>query len=243
MCRMLGVVSRRAERLPELVPSFAEFIALSQEHKDGWGMAWWENGGLALVKEPEAAFGSERFDRAVGETRLNFGILHFRLASVGERTYENTHPFAAGERAFCHNGSIDVGAFLGERLPNEAARGSTDSERYFYALARLLDEGRSAEEATRDVTEAVVGAGFRFSSLNFLLLTRDALYAYCRYHPDAENVRRDPEYYRLRLYTSKDLVVVASSGWREGDRWPSLGNGDLLRVDRQSLETSVVSLL
>ena len=40
MCRLLGVVSRGERPLPDIVPDeLPLFTALSERHKDGWGVA------------------------------------------------------------------------------------------------------------------------------------------------------------------------------------------------------------
>jgi len=51
----------------------------------------------------------------------------------------------------------------------------------------------------------------------------------------------DPEYYTLRYRVVDDAVVVASSGW--GASWRDLEDGDLLVVERHSLELSVRSAI
>ena len=58
-------------------------------------------------------------------------------------------------------------------------RGTTDSERYFLAVAERLDDGATPEEALRTTADAIAATA-PFTSLNCLLLTPEALYAFCR---------------------------------------------------------------
>lgn len=237
MCRMMGYVAKAATGFRDLLGAnaFQQFVALSLEHKDGWGIAWQEGEGYRLEKAPEQAEGSAHFQATVGAVRSPAAILHLRLASVGELTRENTHPFLEGRYAFCHNGSIDLAVFSDSRLPKvPAGRGETDSERYFQVLLRLVAEGRSVPEAAQYFARVVVAGGYAFSSLNFLLLSDEALYAFCRFHPEAKNVQKDKDYYVLRHTRLGDAWVVASSGWAEGDRWQSAQNGECLIFDRRT---------
>jgi len=154
---------------------------------------------------------------------------------------DNTHPFTDRRVAFAHNGSIRPPTALDELLTPRSQRrrrGTTDSERYFLAVAQRLRDGAPPAEALRTTADEIA-ATTPFTSLNCLLLTPDELYAFCRVDPDGPLEDKDPEYYTLRYRQTGDAVVVSSSGW--GRDWQELGNGDLLVVRRRTLETTVVT--
>jgi hypothetical protein len=79
-------------------------------------------------------------------------------------------------------------------------------------------------------------------ALNCLLLTEDSLYAFTSYdgsRPTASG--KDPHVsYELGYRIGTDRVIVASTGWAHDDEpWEPLRNGQILRVRRGDLHTSV----
>jgi predicted glutamine amidotransferase len=172
-------------------------------------------------------------------------MVHLRWATLGLPVVPaNTHTFAGtaptGEDvAFAHNGSISPPSALDELLTGEqqaAVRGTTDSERYFRAVLSAAAEAPLEQALARTV--ATVADGMHFTSLNCLLLTPDTLYAACRFDPERKDEGED--YFHLRYRVTDDAVVVASTGW--GSDWQVLGNGSVLAVRRDTLETSVFPL-
>jgi predicted glutamine amidotransferase len=244
MCRLLGWATRVPTTLTDLLGAgdLADFTELSTKHGDGWGVARSTRRRVAVRKQPDAARTSAEFTRWAGRRRTDLGLAHLRWATLGLGVdRDNTHPFTDGRVAFAHNGSIRPPEGL-ERLLSDRSRrrrqGTTDSERYFLAVAQLLRDGAAPEEALRTTADEIAATA-EFTSLNSLLLTPDSLYAFCRFDPAGRWEDDDPEYYNLRYRVSPDAVVVGSSGW--GSDWRELANGDLLVVRRRSLETTVVT--
>jgi predicted glutamine amidotransferase len=244
MCRLLGWAGRRPTTLADLLgeDDLAAFTGLSAQHRDGWGVARSTAHGVSMRARPEAARTSARFDRWARTRRTDLGLAHLRRATLGLSVGPaNTHPFTDGRVAFAHNGSISPPAALDRLLLSRSSdrrRGTTDSERYFLAVAERLDAGATPEEALRTTADAIAATA-TFTSLNCLLLTPEALYAFCRINSDGPIEDDDPEYYTLRYRVTPDAVVVASSGWGAG--WQDLADGDLLVVERHSLELTVDS--
>ncbi|MCX4745725.1 class II glutamine amidotransferase [Kitasatospora sp. NBC_01287] len=246
MCRLLGVVTPAPIRLADSLADLVEpFTGLSREHRDGWGIAAWRTDGeLAVAKEVLAAHASEAFPKALAETVTDAALLHIRMASPGLPTEpRNTHPFSAGAIAFAHNGwftPVDaVDALIGPELL-AAARGDTDSERYFLrVLARLRTED-PVDALARAAADIRAHAGF--ASLNCLLLTPQALYAYADEDPDSEvSRRRGPDFFRLRYQADAERAVVASSGigpQPEQAGWSVLPYRQVLEIRRADLRVS-----
>jgi hypothetical protein len=93
-------------------------------------------------------------------------------------------------------------------------------------------------DALAETTAAIANGGFDFTSLNATLLTDSELIAVNRYRPGSERERGEgPDYYRLKYRVTPDAVVVTSSGWGSG--WQTLGNGEMLVVQRGSLELDI----
>ena len=243
MCRLLGWATRVPTTLSELLGGeLADFTELSAKHGDGWGIARGTRRGVRVRKHPDAARTSARFAREAGRRRSDLGLAHLRWATLGLGVdHDNTHPFTDGRVAFAHNGSITPPAALDRLLTDRSQRrrqGTTDSERYFLAVAQHLRDGAAPEDALRTTADAIAATA-EYTSLNCLLLTPERLYALCRYDPSGRWEDDDPDYYRLRYRVSPDAVVVGSSGW--GRDWRELANGDLLVVGRRTLETTVVT--
>jgi hypothetical protein len=95
-----------------------------------------------------------------------------------------------------------------------------------------------AADALAEATTAIAESGIDFTSLNAMLVTDTELIAVNRYRPGSERERGEgPDYYRLKYRVTPDAVVVTSSGWGSG--WHTLGNGEMLVVQRGTLETSI----
>ena len=83
----------------------------------------------------------------------------------------------------------------------------------------------------------MLAGGAEVHSLNCLLLAPEALYAVCVNDPGWGD---DRDYYPLLHRRVGDTVVVASTGWTDSAGWSTVSNGEMLVVERGTLETSVV---
>lgn len=254
MCRFLAYLTANPTAPAELLADGAlcGFVSLSRENKDGWGLAWHDEGdALRVAKAPEPAEFSKEFDRLARTVRTDSLVIHLRSATRGlGLDLEDTHPFVRnGHRgvAFAHNGAVKPVESLEEFVPSgerASLEGTTDSERYFLATIDALEgDGVDEEGALRGVLRAVAGQCV-YTSLNCLLLTRERLYAVCRFdpdHPDAQHhLSRDPDYFRLWYKAAPGSFVVASTGWHAGGRWETLESGQALVVERATLESRIL---
>lgn len=246
MCRLLGVVTRTprplADALGELAAPFRE---LSGEHGDGWGIAagGGPGAGLQVAKDIRSAGVSRLWDESLTGVHSDAALFHLRLASPGLSVAPgNTHPFTAGALAFAHNGFFSPYDALDDLIdPDLLAHraGSTDSERYFLRVLTLLRDGDPAGALARAADD--IRARTSFASLNCLLLTERALYAYADEDPDSEvSRRRGPDFFRLRYRSDDDRVVIASSGLPQPDGdWTVLPYRQVLEIHRSSLRISL----
>jgi predicted glutamine amidotransferase len=265
MCRLLGYVTATPATLADLLgeDELHEFTELSCKHGDGWGAAWAAGSGVTVVKAPDAARMSDPFYQHVRGQAADLGLVHLRWATLGlEVAPDNTHPFTNGSIAFAHNGSIQPWAELDAMIPADLSRlliGDTDSERYFMAV---LAAARSAAAKTGAIaptafpsasalsvadmaeglaaTVARIAATCEFTCLNAIVVTPDALIAVCRYNQEVADGEEAPDYYELGYRVAADSVVVSSSGW--GGGWTPLGNGEVLVVQRDTLQVSLATV-
>lgn len=249
MCRLLGWASRTPRTLADLLgeEDLADFTSLSRQHGDGWGVAWsaGRDAGereLAVHKGTAAAHRSPGFAEWARQEPADLALVHLRWATLGLAvTDANTHPFLDRGLAFAHNGSVRPPSALDALLTpamRAAMVGDTDSERYFRAVLSRSGGPGDTPAGIGDALAATaeqIAATMDHSSLNGLLMTADTLYAISRFDPRHDE---DPDYFDLRYRVTDDAVVVASTGWGRG--WQPLANGELLTVDRRTLEVSVV---
>jgi predicted glutamine amidotransferase len=244
VCRLLGYVSDGSTTAPELLGrDLGSFLELScGKHGDGWGVATPGPEGMRVTKGLGRAHASEDLQETLSGLRSPATLLHLRWASLNLAVnLANTHPFSDGQVAFAHNGSVAPPARLDQLLTpayRDRLGGDTDSERLFWAMVQRM-EAMSPEEA---IADTVTGAAAlcSFTSLNCMLLTPDALYAACLYDPSSIADDEASDYYDLHYRVSPTAVVVASSGWPRS--WESVGNGQLLRIERGTLELSRTDL-
>jgi predicted glutamine amidotransferase len=267
MCRLLAWTGRQPLTVADALGEreLESFTALSRQHADGWGMAWWRPGAapgdsVPLTKRSTTCAADDaRFTDLVGGVRTEAGFVHLRWATPGlPIVTANTHPFVRGRLAFAHNGAIHPQERLDEILPRgwgAQMRGTTDSERYFLSIAARLEEGVPVHDAVAAVAHRIF-EDFQPTSLNAMLLAPDALYVISAFDPArvpvmggssggaSPSTEIDTVFYDLHYRVRADAVVVASSGFPQAleDGWEPLANMTLLRIERATLVTSVFSL-
>lgn len=245
MCRLLGVVASRPAALSELAgEDLGPFTKLACDHPDGWGIASvGPTGQLTIAKEPGPADRSVLFDQLTGTTVTDAAMLHIRLASPGfPNTRANTHPFGDIRVAFAHNGYFAPSGVLGaatgpgpaERL--DTARRPTDSEQFYQAIRGHMADGMPPAKAIAETAATIRALAAECVSLNCLMLTPQALYAYAYHDPESEVMRRrGAGFFDLHYRIEPGRVMVASAGWpRPSDRWsllPQCGTMEIRRAD------------
>ena len=168
--------------------SFTGFQArggVTDIHRDGWGIAFFEGKGVRLFLDPQPSCDSPVAElvRRYPIRSLNV-IAHIRKATQGPTGLENTHPFMrelwGRYWIFAHNGNlIDYAPDLdGSFLPV----GQTDSERAFcsllQSLRRRFPQGMPAPADLHAAIDEFAAATRQFGTLNFLLSNGDSLFAH-----------------------------------------------------------------
>ena len=91
MCQLLGL---NANTPTDVVFSFTGFSTRAEEHKDGFGIAFFEGRGARVFSDAQSAR-----DSPVAEMVRRYPIkscnviAHIRKATQGRIALENTHPF------------------------------------------------------------------------------------------------------------------------------------------------------
>lgn len=246
MCRLLGVVTRRPSALLEAVPEeLPLFTALSERHKDGWGVASYggsQGEGPVVRKGIDTARASTAYGEAVAEADGDLTAVHLRRASKGlVLRLENTHPFVEGDVTFSHNGQFDMPEGFREAVLARGGRpveGTTDSELYFSLItveAREHGWAEAVQRAAMEVHRLVTGLGGRIpEGLNCLLTTPDELVAYAHSDPDQLAEESPWDTYDLRYRADADRVLVSSTGYPQPG-FTSIEQGAAVTIRRGTL--------
>ena len=240
MCRLLGFTSTERKSFYDVVGSdFDAFVELSAVHKDGWGIGYEGE----IVKDINPAKESALLSQTSQTLETNGALLHLRQASKGISVdINNNHPFTHGAITFMHNGTIRPGStaeqFISDKYKS-LIQGTTDSERYFYALISMVDEFGLVEGVRKTVNS--IRAIADYSSLNIMVQTPNTLIAVCEFNPENKTEWSSEDHYELRFKKEGSDVIIASTGWGNSN-WQHLDNHQMLVVDRSTLEYSISSL-
>lgn len=141
----------------------------SEEHPDGWGVAYYLSEMPHLIKSADRALNDKIFRRVSGVVASETVLAHLRKATVGELNILNSHPFQHGRWVLAHNGEINNFAESRFDLKNRIAPklrryilGDTDSEVFFFLFlthlsqrADLQRRGTPVEEIVGALTESI----------------------------------------------------------------------------------------
>jgi predicted glutamine amidotransferase len=266
MCRLLGWAARRPMTVADALgrAELAGFTALSRQHADGWGMAWWPPevrsiGPPPVERSTTCAADDPRFAELTTSAATDAGFVHLRWATPGLPIIAaNTHPFVHGSMAFAHNGAIHPINRTTELVPagwESQLAGTTDSERYFLSIVARLSQGETVAQAVAEVVRRIFD-DFSPTSLNAMVLTPDTLQVISAHDPSrvpmmgessggaSSSTEPDTTFYEISYRADATSVVVASSGFPQpaDDGWQRLANMTLLRIDRVTLDTSTAAL-
>src|SRR3979411_2012426 len=146
MCRLLGIVASEPTDFKIVLREAPRSMAvLSREHRDGWGIAVFDDDARSWSVEKGVVCASEdaRFHKLAVGSRGELLISHIRRKTVGETALTNTHPFERGRWVFAHNGTVTDVAWVERQASRDRLAeitGETDSEVLFAWLLTRLDE-------------------------------------------------------------------------------------------------------
>lgn len=191
MCELFALSSNRPVALTLSLRALARHGGLEGPHRDGWGVAYYEDNDVRLIKEARAASESPwiRFLEAHA-LRSRLILSHIRHATQGARRFRNTQPFIRelGGRvhAFAHNGDLEAIRDRTDFAPDRYRPvGETDSEWAFCALLqRMTALWRDADggiPARADRVALIADFAARLRALgpaNFIYADGDTLFAH-----------------------------------------------------------------
>ena len=245
MCQLLGM---NCNTPTDIVFSFTGFAlrgGITDEHQDGWGIAFFEGAGVRHLVDHQAASHSPWAELIKKHPIKSKNVIaHIRKATQGRIALENCHPFVREcwglNWVFAHNGDlINFAPVLnGQYLPI----GTTDSERAFcYILQQLRAHFGNEAPALSTLTSvlrelcAEIAA---FGTFNMMLSNGASLFVHCstnmhylvRQHPfnTAHLSDHDVSVDFSAVTTPNDRVaVIATQPLTNNESWEAFRSGEL----------------
>jgi len=245
MCELLGM---NANVPTDICFSFSGLIRRSKAtdgHKDGWGVAFYEDKGVRIFLDPNAALDSKlaRLVKSYPIKSQNV-ISHIRRANSGEVSLANTHPFVRElwgfNWVFAHNGQIEV--IKKRKTSFYKPVGETDSE---YAFCWILDQIRAKFPVRptkytklHQFINSLMKDLNKIGTFNVLLSDGQYLFAHCSTHlwwltrkapfGKANLIDANLQVDFKKHTTSKDVVtVVATKPLTFNEHWNMMDPGEL----------------
>jgi len=241
MCQLLGM---NGNTPTDIVFSFTGFCTRAEEHKDGFGIAFFEGSGVRLFVDAQSARDSPVADMVRRfPIRSDNIIAHIRKATQGRVALENTHPFQrelwGRYWVFAHNG--DLKHFSPRLHASFKPVGSTDSELAFCWLMQELAKAHASVPPIAELTATLRELVPRIAShgtFNFMLSNGEALWAHCstklcylvRQHPFRQARLQDDDISVnfAELTTPQDRVaVVVTEPLTRDEAWTLFAPGEL----------------
>jgi predicted glutamine amidotransferase len=241
MCQLLGL---NANTPTDAMFSFAGLACRANEHRDGFGIAFFEDRGLRHFIDHRSAAESPVAELVKHyPIRSEIVIAHIRKATQGRVALENTHPFVrelwGRYWVVAHNG--DLKGFYPRLHAAFRPVGNTDSERAFCWLMQELAKAHadmpSLAELTLTLAELLPQLA-RYGTLNLLLANGQALWAHAstqlhwllRQHPFGAATLADADLSVdfAPLTTAGDrIAVIATEPLTLGETWHAMAPGEL----------------
>ncbi|MGP9499649.1 MULTISPECIES: class II glutamine amidotransferase [unclassified Halomonas] len=246
MCELLGM---SANVPTDICFSFSGFLHRgggTGPHRDGWGIAFYEEGGYREFRDPHPSVNSP-IARLICDypIKSNVVISHIRQANVGGVRLANTHPFTREMwgRPWCyaHNGQLSEWQHL--PLGVYTPVGNTDSEHAFcWLMGQLRDAFPTAPASLESLWETLHARCEQLRTLgvfNLLLSDGQYLYTYCstklahitRRAPfgDAELSDAELTVNFAEHTTPNDVVsVIATEPLTHNEAWCTMVPGELV---------------
>lgn len=259
MCELLAVSSRIPTTVGFTLERLARRGGIEGMHRDGWGVALYEERDVFLLREPRAAAESalvRYIEQHAPPSRML--ISHIRRATHGEPALRNTQPFirelGGTIHVFAHNGELSDIERRRDFVPGRFRPvGDTDSELVFCSLLdRLEDLWQAAAGGLPPLQErlrivAAFAAELRgFGPANFLYADGDVLYAHAHKRIQAdgevkppglhvlerqcEESGSEPERAGITLATVAQEVCLLASVPLTDEPWTPLAEGEVIAV-------------
>ncbi|MDQ6685767.1 MAG: class II glutamine amidotransferase [Pseudomonadota bacterium] len=241
MCQLLAL---NANTPTDVMFSFAGFSTRADEHKDGFGIAFFEGAGVRVFVDPQSARVSplaEMIRRYPIKSEVV--VAHIRKATQGRVALENTHPFVrelwGRYWVFAHNG--DLKGYAPRLHAAFHPVGQTDSERAFCWLMQELAKAHASlppiAELSATLAELLPQIA-RHGVFNMMLGNGQALWAHCstrlfhlvRRHPFGQASLSDDDMtvdFAAQTSSRDRVAVVVTEPLTSDETWDAFAPGEM----------------
>jgi predicted glutamine amidotransferase len=246
MCQLLGMNCNVPTDICFSFEGFCTRGGKTDDHKDGWGIAFFEGKGCRIFLDEKASVASPIAELVrrypIHSTHV---ISHIRKATQGQISLENCHPFRrelwGRYWVFAHNGDLPDFQPTGMTFYNPV--GTTDSEKAFcLILETLRQKFPHAKPPTkelycvlREITNLISLKGI----FNYLLSDGEDFFAHCstklcyivRQAPFAAAHLIDQDLivdFREVTNESDRVAVIATTPLTDNEIWTLIQPGELL---------------
>ena len=221
-CQLLGMNCNTPTDILFSFEGFHRRGGLTDQHADGFGIAFFEGVGCRLFLDDQAsALASVGFDPPLPDQIQNV-IAHIRKATQGRVALKTPTRFTAscgGATGFCPQ--WQSGALCPARGQYYRPVGDTDSEAAFCHLLETLRQRFAEPPPLAGLTAAVreLAASIRAHGVfNFMLSNGDVLFTHCSTHLQPYLVRQRRLAWRTWWTTTTSIdfaeVTTPATGWR-----------------------------
>jgi predicted glutamine amidotransferase len=241
MCQLLGM---NANTPTDLVFSLTGLVTRADEHKDGFGVGFFEDKGVRLFLDPQSARDSP-VARSLQSWPIHSQqvIAHIRKATHGEVMLQNTHPFVrelwGRYWLFAHNGCLKD--FAPRLHGHFRPVGDTDSELAFCWLMQELSKAHAGVPAVDELSTTLAELMpqlHRHGTFNMLLSNGQALWAHAstglhwlvREHPFRPAALKDADLeidFARNTTPSDRVAVIATEPLTRDEAWTAFDTGEL----------------
>jgi len=218
----------------------------TDEHRDGWGIAFFEGLGCRTFLDVKPSIASPIAEVVrrypIHSTHV---IAHIRKATQGEIALENCHPFQrelwGRYWVFAHNGNL--ANFDPQPVEFYQAVGQTDSEKAFCLILNTLraafPDGKPALENLYPVLRTITHTIAQQGVFNYLLSDGDYFFAHCstklcyivRQAPFAAAHLIDQDVtvdFQELTKPSDRVAIIATTPLTDNEAWTAIESGELL---------------
>lgn len=263
MRELFGMSSRNPATVTLSLSIMAEHGGNTAPHKDGWGIAYYEDSDIRLLRDTTCASHSPWVQFVEQqEIRSTLVLSHIRKASAGIVAIKNTQPFSrelgGHVHVFAHNGHLPT-LRKHTRFQSDTFRpiGDTDSEFGFCALLERLKplwrtETRPDVAARLDVVAEFASDLRILGPANFLYCDGEVLFAHGHRRKQADGEFKPPGMHILHRICanvdpfsesagvsvtahSQNVILVASVPLTS-EAWEPLREGEVLAIANGEVE-------
>ncbi len=224
MCELFALSARNPATVTLSLDVFAKRGGLTGPHKDGWGIAYYQDGGVNLIRDAGQAANSPWVTFVEEQAPASRMVIsHIRRATQGKVDLRNTHPFqrelGGHNHIFAHNGTLKgLEAHYDPAQARFHPIGDTDSEMAFCLLLERMADPWLAEasppprqdraEIFRDFCRDMVELG----AANFIYADGECLYVHANRRPQDGGESKPPGLHMLGRACPIEGAAIATDG-------------------------------